>query len=254
MGSRTWIKIYTDKWLDDSISQETVELRGVWIGLLVLAGAGRYGDTGEIKLGARIGLSDEQLAETLNIPLRIWLKQKARLIETKRIQIQGKNIIFVKKWQKYQSEYQRQKPFRIVKLLSGVTSKSNKEKEKEKEKEGRGEYPSSPPIPLVPSNNNKLAHRPMLLNELLKLDSWGNSQLDKDAEWLTEFLAEFPQLTVSEVRGCRDYHSSKQKHSKGMWKTRIRNWMNHKRGGDGKHKHNSRDLPKVYTPEPTYED
>lgn len=64
-----------------------------------------------------------------------------------------------------------------------------------------------------------------ILEELLKLPGWGNSQLANDAEWLSEFLVEYPAFTISHIRQCRDYHSDKRSQKKSSWKSRLRNWM-----------------------------
>jgi hypothetical protein len=69
------------------------------------------------------------------------------------------------------------------------------------------------------------------LEELGKLKGWGKDQAVNDAEWLREFLAEYHDFNISHIRACRDYHSGKPKHNKSLWKTRIRNWMNHEKGG-----------------------
>ena len=112
MGSRTWIKVYCDKWLDGTLRDEPPEIRGVWIDLLVLAGAGRYGDSGEIKLSNSVGLTDDQIAGILIISLSLWHRAKKRFLETERITITGKGVITIVNWQKYQPEYNRQKPYR----------------------------------------------------------------------------------------------------------------------------------------------
>lgn len=115
MGSRTWIKVYCDKWLDGTLREETPEIRGVWIDLLVLAGAGRYGDSGEIKLSDNVGLTDSQIADILKISQGLWHEAKKRFLETERIDITEKGVILIINWQKYQPEYNRQKPYREAK-------------------------------------------------------------------------------------------------------------------------------------------
>ena len=120
MGSRTWIKIYCDRWLNGSIRDETPELRGIWVDLLVLAGSGKYGDSGEIKITDQVGYSDMQLAELLGISRQKWATIKRKLIETDRVMIKNldrnrgvitrnANIIAIINWSKYQSEYERQR-------------------------------------------------------------------------------------------------------------------------------------------------
>jgi DnaD/phage-associated family protein len=113
MASRTWIKIYCDKWLNGTIREESLEVRAVWVDLLVLAGSGKYGDSGEIKITDSIGLLDQQLADLLQISTRKWKIISKRLQETDRICITERNVIAIKNWAKYQSEYERQKDQRI---------------------------------------------------------------------------------------------------------------------------------------------
>lgn len=111
MGSRTWIKVYCDKWLEGSLREESSDIRGVWIDLLTLAGAGRYGDNGEIKLTNGEGLTNTQISHILAIKLSLWRWAKARFLETDRIKITEKGAICIINWAKYQSEYSRLKPY-----------------------------------------------------------------------------------------------------------------------------------------------
>lgn len=112
MGSRTWIKIYCDKWLAGTLREETLELRGVWIDLLALAGSGKFGDSGEIKFSDNTGFLDAQIADLLSISRQKWAGLKRKLILTNRIMVEKHNIIKVVNWQKYQSEYERTKKYR----------------------------------------------------------------------------------------------------------------------------------------------
>ena len=151
MGSRTWIKIYCDRWLNGTIREETPEIRGIWVDLLVLAGSGKYGDSGEIKITDHVGFLDEQLADLLQISRQKWASIKNKLIETDRVIVKNNNIIAIKKWSKYQSEYDRQKVYRQPedtnnptlgnsnqKLQTEVTPESTaRERDKRIEKENR---------------------------------------------------------------------------------------------------------------------
>ncbi len=112
MPSRTWIKIYCDKWLSGTLRQETPEFRGIWADLLSLAGSGRYGDVGEIKLADNVPLTNAQFAGILNISPETWLTTKERCLQTDRIRCNGAGIIQIVNWAKYQSDYERQKPHR----------------------------------------------------------------------------------------------------------------------------------------------
>ena len=112
MGSRTWFKVYSDKWLTGTIREETPEVRSVWIDLLALAAAGGYGDSGEIKYNDSVGLTDKQIAAALRISPRLWRMAKTRFLGTNRIEITENGAIRIVNWAKYQSEYGRQKPWR----------------------------------------------------------------------------------------------------------------------------------------------
>lgn len=140
MGSRTWIKIYCDRWLEGTLRKESLELRGAWADILALAGKSNYGDAGEIKVTKNIGLSDEIIASIMKISKEKWREIKAKLIKTGRIRVLKGNIIKIVKWHKYQSEYGRTKdmPSRIstnstTKSTNKSTSQSTKEIEREKE-------------------------------------------------------------------------------------------------------------------------
>jgi len=112
MGSRTWIRVFCDKWLDGTLREESPDIRGVWIDLLTLAGSGQYGDTGEVKLKNGIGFTDKQICEILCIRLALWRRAKERFLQTERIKISQKGAICITNWLNYQSEYNRQKPYR----------------------------------------------------------------------------------------------------------------------------------------------
>lgn len=124
MNSRTWVKIYCDSWLSGTLREETPALRGVWADLLALAGSGKYGDTGQISLQNDVGLSDLQFQKVLNLSKKGWQKAKNRLIFTERIAINAQNVVTILNWKKYQSEYERQKPYRNKKLQQKVTAPS----------------------------------------------------------------------------------------------------------------------------------
>ena len=115
MGSRTWIKVYCDKWITGTLREDTPDVRGVWIDLLALAGSGQWGDTGEIKLPNGLGYTDSQVAGILFISKPLWRRAKRRFLETERIEISRRGAIRIINWSKYQSEYDRQKAYRTVK-------------------------------------------------------------------------------------------------------------------------------------------
>ena len=147
MGRRTWIKIFSEKWLRGSIRQETPQIRGIWIDLLALAADSAYGDYGLITIAPGIGFTDKQIAKMLNLPRQLWVATKGRLKKTGRILVTNKNEIQIKNWKKYQSEYARQKPQRqIVRQIvrQKVRQKVTVEKEKEKENKNNTTKSTSP--------------------------------------------------------------------------------------------------------------
>lgn len=112
MGSRTWVKIYCDNWINGSLRQEPLEVRAVWVDLLALTGTTLFSDIGELKLADRVGYTDEQIAGVLAIHIDTWLSVKKRLIQTERITVDKYNVVKILNWKRYQSEYLRQKPHR----------------------------------------------------------------------------------------------------------------------------------------------
>jgi hypothetical protein len=141
MGSRTWIKIHCDKWVSGTLREDAPDVRGVWIDLLALAGSGQCGDTGEIKLTNGVGFTNKQISEILQIKPALWRRAKERFLQTERIKISSKGAICITNWSKYQSEYNRQKPYRqpkedtsTLEPKSPFTNPLEKEKEIESKK------------------------------------------------------------------------------------------------------------------------
>jgi len=118
---RSWIKVHCREWVEGTLRAEVPEIRGVWADLLALAGNGPHHITGEIKLENGVGLSDSVICEILAIKPSLWRKAKQRFLETDRIKITSKGAISIVNWKKYQSEYARQKPYRMAK---GASSES----------------------------------------------------------------------------------------------------------------------------------
>lgn len=100
---RTWIRIYCDKWLEGTLREESLELRGAWADLLALAGKGQYSNTGEIKFSQKLGFSNDQITNILGTTADTWERLKERLVETQRITCDPQtNIIVVLNWPVYQ--------------------------------------------------------------------------------------------------------------------------------------------------------
>ena len=119
MGGMKWVKLFCDEWIDGSLKDEPIEIRAVWAAALAMAGKSGY--DGIIKIpGGEMGFSDDQLASIFSIPTDLWLVAKARLSahpdgpEANRINVKSRNVIEIINWGKYQSEYGRQKKYRVT--------------------------------------------------------------------------------------------------------------------------------------------
>lgn len=117
MSKRTWIKIYVDPWLNGSIRKLSPFERGVWIDVLVLAGSGSYGDLGLIALTSNQGVNDQDIASILTISMSKWKLCKRLFRDLNMIHVYNengkKNVMKIVNWSKYQSEYGRQKSYRV---------------------------------------------------------------------------------------------------------------------------------------------
>lgn len=97
------------------IEELTAEQRWLWIGLLLLAGDSSIPGIIFRRKGADgspTGFSSITLAETLDINLSAFDDGIKRMVEKGKISIDGKGVISILNWNKYQSEYQRQRPYR----------------------------------------------------------------------------------------------------------------------------------------------
>ena len=128
MGRRSWFKIFADPWLRQTLREETAETRGVWADLLALAADSAYGDAGTIQLAPGVGLTDAQIIQVLHLTPDEWERTKPRLQETDRISVNGGNCIQIVNWAKYQSEYERQKPYRGEKGTGASQEKDKTER------------------------------------------------------------------------------------------------------------------------------
>ena len=135
---RNWIKLYVDQILRGTMIDELKNKeRWSWIGLLLLAGDSPT--EGTVCITNEIGYTDEQLCKLLDVPFEIFKDAKKKMIKFNKIEIDEKNVIKIVKWNKYQSEYKRQRKYRNSynqKLQPKVTSNSNTLEGRRKKEEG----------------------------------------------------------------------------------------------------------------------
>jgi hypothetical protein len=128
------------------MSELSPEERWVWIGLLLLAGDSNC--EGIIYLrkkedGSSLGYSLITLSELLNVTLDIFQKAIEKFIKYEKIRVNEDGVIYILNWKKYQSEYQRQKPYRegekeaVIKVTKKIVTKVTRQNKKENKKENK---------------------------------------------------------------------------------------------------------------------
>ncbi len=127
---RQWIKLYCYERLHGSVSfQLDPDERAVWDELLCLAGlCGMEGIIGDHDLRP---WPHSYIAHELHIPLELLETTLKKCIDEGRISENGQGL-HITNWAKYQSEYDRQKPYRIKEAISPVPQKETLEHYKAK--------------------------------------------------------------------------------------------------------------------------
>jgi hypothetical protein len=127
IGRRTWVKLYAEDWLDGTTRyQMNGAQRAFWIDLLAMAGRGRVGGivcAGRDPGNKLIGYPIEKFQSLSPEPLDV-LKTFDLFERTGKVKIEvEKNefgltlyVIHILNWAKYQSDYERQKPYRSKEL------------------------------------------------------------------------------------------------------------------------------------------
>ena len=107
---RLWIKLYITGMLHGSIRwQLEPDERATWVDLLCLAG--ECGKGGIICDNDRKPLPRSYIANHLNISLELLERTIKKNEDAKRIS-QKDGLIIITNWKSYQSEYERQRPYR----------------------------------------------------------------------------------------------------------------------------------------------
>jgi hypothetical protein len=112
--ARRWVKLWVSESLRGTMRFDfTPAERGVWYDLLLLAGDCRQ--EGLISPGKDQHYPLRWIAGTLNISPSLLNRTLEKCKTCSRIEVNG-NGITILNWAKYQSEYERQKPFRKAKV------------------------------------------------------------------------------------------------------------------------------------------
>lgn len=120
-GKRSWVKLWVNEWLNGTTRFEMTDAqRAFWIDLLAMAGWSRIpgivcaGQVNGIYVGYPITKFQSLLSEPMDVEATLELFERSGkiLIEiTQEIPIKLYKITLIN-WDKYQSEYQRQKKYR----------------------------------------------------------------------------------------------------------------------------------------------
>lgn len=107
---RVWIKLWVNECLEGTIRFDfTPAERGVWYDLILLAGRCRV--PGVISANETTPYPHSYIAGLLNIDLELLEKALEKCKASGRIKETRRGIELVN-WEHYQSEYERQKPYR----------------------------------------------------------------------------------------------------------------------------------------------
>ena len=153
-----WIRLWTDETINGTTFTElTAEQRGVWWSLLILAGYSPV--PGVICIAPGIPYTRGQMAGFLKLPLDVLTRSIEHLAspEVKKIVINQDGTIAIANWNKYQTEYDRQKGYRrglqgkvtkkgyTSELQTDVEEEVDVDKEKDKEKPNTTVPQAGPP-------------------------------------------------------------------------------------------------------------
>jgi hypothetical protein len=146
-GRRSWVKLWVNEWLDGTTRFEMSDAqRAFWIDLLAMAGRSRFpgkicaGQVDGTFVGYPINKFQSLMAEPIDIQETLQLFErtgKVRLTTTSEKPIKLVMIELVN-WDRYQSEYQRQKKYR-GKLQQSDSQSDTQSNKTETEGEVEGE-------------------------------------------------------------------------------------------------------------------
>lgn len=109
---RLWVKMWVEECLEGTIRFDfTSAERGVWYDLIMLAGHCRV--PGIISANENTAYPHSYIAGKLNVDIELFERtlEKCKSGKDPRIKETDEGIVLIN-WDHYQSEYQRQKPFR----------------------------------------------------------------------------------------------------------------------------------------------
>lgn len=147
-GKRSWVKLWVNEWLDGTTRFEmTDSQRAFWIDLLALAGRSRFpglicaGKVRDAYIGYPINKFQALMAEALDIDKTFALFESTGKIKVTVTSESPVKLVMIElvNWERYQSEYQRQKKYRKQGLQRSDSQSDKASNKTEGETEGEVE-------------------------------------------------------------------------------------------------------------------
>ena len=144
-GRRSWVKLWVNEWLDGTTRFEMSDVqRAFWIDLLAMAGRSRYpgricaGLTDGIFVGYPLNKFQALMAQPIDVEQTLALFERTGKIKLTVTTESPTKLVMLEllNWDKYQSEYQRQKKYRKHGLHKGDSGSYNQSNNTEVEVEG----------------------------------------------------------------------------------------------------------------------
>jgi hypothetical protein len=106
-----WLKLWVDETLTGTtFSELNAEERGVWYSLLVLSA--RQRPLGVICVAGGVPMTMEQIAAMIKVVPAVLCRCLEKLVAVDKLKREPDGTLRVVNWNRYQSEYERQRPYR----------------------------------------------------------------------------------------------------------------------------------------------
>ena len=213
-GRRSWVKLWVNEWLDGTTRFEMSDAqRAFWIDLLALAGRSRFpgricaGEVDGAFVGYLLNKFQALMAEPIDVQQTLELFEKTGKIKlTVTSEIPTKLVMIeLLNWDRYQSEYQRQKKYRRKGLQQSDSQSYNQSDKTEGEVEVEVEgdktirADSSSPHGSVPSQNPKPPDGKLAITR--RVWAYYIERLNKNPKLLS-FTAGRKQKGMARLREC----------------------------------------------------
>jgi hypothetical protein len=135
-GRRSWVKLWVNEWLEGTTRCEMTDAqRAFFIDLLAMAGRSRFpgivcaGQINDQFVGYPLTKFQSLMTQPIDVLQTLELFQRNQKVKLSYTQTEPFPLVMVEmlNWERYQSEYQRQKPYRLQAQLQKSDSVSDTE-------------------------------------------------------------------------------------------------------------------------------